>query len=172
MTSSSYPCQIFVDILVKGTRITIASHKPQPHNQHRYCLYHTISKAISTVLEMYITGNNNNYCVYNLWYYFPIMKNRCQQIPNYNDVIMGAMALQISSFAIVYSNVYSGADQRKHQSSASLAFAQGIHRWPVNSPHKSPVTRKMFPFDDVIMLSMSNFCCYFSKRDTDNYCIT
>ena len=48
-------------------------------------------------------------------------------------------------------NVYSGADQRKHQSSASLAFVLGIHRWPVNSPHKWPVTRKMFPFDDVIM---------------------
>ena len=46
---------------------------------------------------------------------------------------------------------YSAADQRKHQSSASLAFVRGIHRWPVNSPHKWPVTRKMFPFDDVIM---------------------
>ena len=44
-----------------------------------------------------------------------------------------------------------GADQRKHQSSASLAFVRGIHRWPVNSPHKGPVTRKMFPFDDVIL---------------------
>ena len=43
------------------------------------------------------------------------------------------------------------ADQRKHQSSASLAFVRGIHRWPVNSPHKWPVTRKMFPFDDVIV---------------------
>ena len=42
-------------------------------------------------------------------------------------------------------------DQRKHQSSASLAFVRGIHRWPVNSQHKWPVTRKMFPFDDVIM---------------------
>ena len=42
-------------------------------------------------------------------------------------------------------------DQRKHQSSASLAFLQGIHRIPVNSPHKWPVTRKMFLFDDVIM---------------------
>ena len=52
---------------------------------------------------------------------------------------------------IVFSTVYSGADQRKHQSSASLAFVRGIHRGPVNSPHKWPVTRKMFPFDDVIM---------------------
>ena len=41
--------------------------------------------------------------------------------------------------------------QRKHQSSASLAFVRRIHRRPVNSPHKGPVTRKMFPFDDVIM---------------------
>ena len=44
-----------------------------------------------------------------------------------------------------------GADQRKHQSSASLAFVREIHRWPVNSPHKRPVTRKMFPFYDVII---------------------
>ena len=52
-----------------------------------------------------------------------------------------------------FSTVYSGADQRKHQSSASLAFERGIRRWPVNSPHKWPVTRKMFPFDDVIMVT-------------------
>ena len=45
----------------------------------------------------------------------------------------------------------SGADQRKHQRCASLAFVWGIHRWPVNSPHKWPVTRKMFPWDDVLM---------------------
>ena len=64
---------------------------------------------------------------------------------------MGAMASQITSLTIVHSTVYSGADQRKHQSSASMAFVRGIHRWPVNSPHKWSVTRKMFPFDDVIM---------------------
>ena len=61
------------------------------------------------------------------------------------------MGSQITSLSIVYSTVYSGADQNKHQSSASLAFVWGIHRGPVNSPHKWPVTRKMFPFDDVIM---------------------
>ena len=65
---------------------------------------------------------------------------------------MGAVASQITSLIIVYSTVYSGADQRKHQSSASLVFGRGIHRSPVNSPHKGPVTRKMFLFDDVIML--------------------
>ena len=59
---------------------------------------------------------------------------------HYIDVIMGAMASQNTSLTIVYSTVYSDADQRKHQSSASLAFLRGIHRWPVNSPHKWPVT--------------------------------
>ena len=68
-----------------------------------------------------------------------------------NDVIMGAMAFQITSLTIVYSTVYSGLYQRKHQSSASLAFVRGIHWWPVNSPYIWPVTREMFPFDDVIM---------------------
>ena len=72
---------------------------------------------------------------------------------HYNDVIMGAVASQITSLTIVYASAYSGTDQRKLQSSASLAFVRGIHRRPVNSPHKWPVTRKMFPFDDVIMFS-------------------
>ena len=74
---------------------------------------------------------------------------------HYCDVIMTTMASQITSLTIVYSTVYPGADERKHQSSASLVFVRGIHRWPVNSPHKGPVTRKMFPFDDVIMLKNS-----------------
>ena len=64
---------------------------------------------------------------------------------------MGAIASQITSLAIVYLTVSSDTDQSKHQSSASLAFVWGIHRRPVNSPHKWPVARKMFPFDDVIM---------------------
>ena len=64
---------------------------------------------------------------------------------------MGATASQITSLTFVYSTVYSDADQRKHQSSASVVFLRGIHRGQVNSPHKWPVTRKMFPFDDVIM---------------------
>ena len=70
----------------------------------------------------------------------------------YTGVIMGMLASQITSFTIVHLTVYSDADQRKYQSSASLAFVWGIHRRPVNSPHKWPVTRKMFPFDDVIMI--------------------
>ena len=77
---------------------------------------------------------------------------------HHNDVTMGTMASQITSLTIVYSAVYSGTDQRKHQSSASLAFVWGIHRGPVNSPHKGPVTRKMFPFDDVIMTCAQRAC--------------
>ena len=72
---------------------------------------------------------------------------------HYDDIKMGTMPPQITSLTIVYSTFYSGADQSKHQSSASLAFVWGIHRGPVNSPHKWPVTRKMFPFDDVIMIN-------------------
>ena len=57
---------------------------------------------------------------------------------------MGAIASLITSLTIVYSTGYSDADQRKHKSSASLAFVWRIHRGPVNSPHKWPVTRKCF----------------------------
>ena len=67
---------------------------------------------------------------------------------HYCNVIMGVMASQITSLKTVYPIIQSGADQRKHQNSASLAFVQ----WPVNSMHKDPVTRKRFPFDDVIMV--------------------
>ena len=63
---------------------------------------------------------------------------------HYNDVIMSAIASQITSLTIVYS------------SSASLAFVRGIHRW--YSPHKGPVTRKMSPFDDAIMFYTTNGC--------------
>ena len=78
----------------------------------------------------------------------------CIVIFHYNDVMMSTIASQITSLAIVYSTVYSDADQRKHQSPASLAFVRGIHRRPVNSPNKWPVTRKMYPFDDVIICAL------------------
>ena len=79
------------------------------------------------------------------------------------DVIMGTMASQITSLAIVYTAIYSGTDQRKHQSSASLAFVRGIHRSTVNSPHKWPVTRKLLPFDDVIMCGCYHFSATIRK---------
>ena len=67
------------------------------------------------------------------------------------------MVSQITSLTIVYSTIYSGTDQRKNQSPMSMAFVLGIHRWLVNSPHKLPVTRKMLPFDDVIILTCDVF---------------
>ena len=81
------------------------------------------------------------------------------QDPHNNDVIMSAMASQITSLTIVYTTVYTV--QRKHQSPAWLAFVQGIHRWLVNSPHKGHVTRKIFPLNDVIMSS----CFYHTMHD-------
>ena len=75
----------------------------------------------------------------------PQLTNRLQ------DVIMSTVASQITSVSIACSIVCLVANQRIHQSSASLAFVREIHRWPVNSPHKGSVTRKMFLFDDVIM---------------------
>ena len=65
---------------------------------------------------------------------------------------MGAMASQITGGSIVTQPFVQAKNQRKHQSPASLAFVRGIHRWLMNSPHKMTATRKMFPFDDVIML--------------------
>ena len=75
---------------------------------------------------------------------------------HYSDVIMSAMASQIFGVPIVCSTVCSGRTGRKHQSSASLVFVRGIHRWPVDSPHTGPVTGIMFPLDDVIMFSVCN----------------
>ena len=74
----------------------------------------------------------------------------------YGDVIMGMVASQITSLTIVYSTIWLDADQRKHQNCALLAFVRGIHRWLVNSPHKWAVTRKIFPFDDVIVVCKQN----------------
>ena len=87
---------------------------------------------------------------------------RWKTLVHYNGVIMGTISSQITSLTIVYSIVYSYADERKHQSSVSLAFVWGIRRGPVNSPHKWPVTQKMFPFDDVIM-EMDCMSNYISK---------
>ena len=100
------------------------------------------------------------------WYVPAIMLSKMCTLnmwKHYSDVIMGTVASQITSPAIVYSSVCSGADQRKHQSSASLAFVRRIHRWPVNFPHKWPVTRKMFPYDDVIMSTLNINKCTSNK---------
>ena len=91
---------------------------------------------------------------------------------HYNDVIMTTMASQITSLTAVYSIVYSDADQGKHQNSASLAFVWGIHRLPVNSPHKGPVTRRVFPFDDVIMVTGTKVTDWLLNRSCDVFVVT
>ena len=73
---------------------------------------------------------------------------------HYSGAIMSKMVFQITSVSIVYSIVSSGADQRKHQSATSLAYVWGIHPWPVDSPQKGPIARKMFPFDYVMMMNL------------------
>ena len=121
-------------------------------------MYHSISSRYGNILQLSskattpITNVSTNrpFVCGNA-----ITKDLCKKILNQwytlRDVIMSAMASEITSLTIVYSTVYTGADQRRHQSSASLAFARGIHRRPVNSPHKWPITRNMFPLGDVIV---------------------
>ena len=88
------------------------------------------------------------------WKIFDCITGSQQKHNHHSDVIIGMMASQITGVSIVYWTVCSGANQRNHQSSASLAFVRGIHQLVVNSPHKGPVTRKMFPFDDIIMYKL------------------
>ena len=90
----------------------------RPHHHQGVGEYHSINRLVHAIIQVFHISSLH-----------------------YNDAIMGTMASQITSLTIVYSTVYSDADQRKHQSSASLAFVRGIHRGPVNSPHKWPVTR-------------------------------
>ena len=113
-----------------------------------------------------------NLCVFSkpfpvsLYTFHCIYKN-LSVVDHYSDVIMTMMASQITSVSIVCSAVCSGTHQRKHQSSVSLAFVRGIHRWPVNSTHKRPVTWKMFPFDDVI--KYPSFLLRLSSEVLDSY---
>ena len=79
-------------------------------------------------------------------------ESRCHWT-HYSDVIMSSIAYQITGVLVVLSTFCLGAYVRKHQSSASLVFARAIHWWPANFPQKGPVTRKMFPFDDVTMFT-------------------
>ena len=93
--------------------------------------------------------------------------NKC--IFHYNGVMMSAIASQITGASIVYSIVCSGEDQRKHQTSASLALVLVLYRWPVNTSHKGPVKRKMLPFDDVIMLNEKSSISKRSEFQWNNF---
>ena len=82
-----------------------------------------------------------------------VWKWRSNPIPHFHyiDVIMTTMASQITSLTVVYSIVYSDADKKTSKLRVT-GLCVGNSPGPVNSPHKGPVTRKVFPFDDVIML--------------------
>ena len=88
---------------------------------------------------------------------------------HYTDAIMSAMASQITSLTILYSTVYWGTVQWKHRSSASLAFVRGILRWPLNSPHKRPLTRNMFPFNYAILKSISRYLPGIRRQHMEYY---
>ena len=88
---------------------------------------------------------------------------------HYNDVIMEAIASQITSLSIVYSTVCSGTD-KKRQSSPSLAFVSEIHRWQVNSPHNGPVTLKMLPFDNVVIMLKFKHATLLTKHWLNHFC--
>ena len=101
--------------------------------------YISVSEAFLMNLSKYLTQVPKRT-------FFLFVTNKVQQIKS----------SEITSRTIVYSIIHSGAYQRKHHSSASLAFVRGFHRSPVNYPHIGPITRKMFPFDDVIMITWDN----------------
>ena len=118
-----------------------------------------------TIFDQWYFGANlvlSLFICFRIW----IIKYHTSHI-HYSDIIMSTMSSQITGVSIVYSIVCSGAEQTKHQNSASLTFVRGIHRWPVNSLHKWPVTRKMLPFDYVIMSKYD-----VDPRHTDSRCLT
>ena len=125
------------DILSRGDELRFVYSAHQPISPH-CCLCNRLFLRHRLSLQWRHNGRD---CVSNPQPYIV-----------YSTVIMSAMVSQITSLMIVSSTVYSGAGPKNHQSSASLAFVRGVHRGPVNSPHKRPVTRNMLPLDDVIMV--------------------
>ena len=112
---------------------------------------------ISIVLNIY-----NIISVYHInlrihaWLLNSRIANRSHPIKfiHYSDAIINVKVSQMTGVSIVFSTVYLGTYQRKHHSSASLAFVRVIHWWPVDSPHKGSLKRKVFPFDYAIMQLM------------------
>ena len=129
--------------------------------------YHFIRFGCDNVMTVFSYDLNGPVRVKSSWR----MWVKIDKIYHYGDVIMGIIASQITSLTIVYSTIYSGADQRKHQSSTSQAFVRWIHRGPVNSTHKWPVTRKMFPFDDVSMSSENWYYHHNTTKHNKTGCI-
>ena len=105
----------------------------------------------------------------NMWLNFmSICLTRVKFIPmnfHYNDVIMGAMASQITSLTIVYSTVYSGEDQREHESSASLAFVENVSIWWRH--HVDSMLNLLWEIDPFIQYLNWWFrlCCFADRSD-------
>ena len=132
-------CNCLVYMFSGSKHLWVESVLSWPARLHNLAQYHEYLKDLRpAIIRVKVTARH-------------IISNSIICPRHYDDVINTMMASQITSLTIVYSTVYSGAYQRKHQSSALLAFVRGIHRRPVNSPHKWPVRRKMFPLDDVII---------------------
>ena len=115
------------------------------------CVINTVHYAIQLIMQTYLPPNTCKLATLSITQLQSPHSQYYTGSTHYSDVIMNTIESLITSLTIVYSTVYSDADQRKHQRSASLAFVRGIHRRPVNSPHKWPVTRKIISFDDVII---------------------
>ena len=127
----------------------------------RNVIYSVLPGALRTLWESciatYIACVRRNISK-SIWYLFVSSQSNLYLalLSHYSAVIMGMMESQITSLSIVYSTICSGAYQRKHLSAAAMAFVRGIHRCPVNSPSKWPITPKMFPFDDVMYFANDN----------------
>ena len=146
--------------------------------------------TVQRLITIYHEIGKRSFCRYALWKCKQVMAFLCGSLPLENlmnaigswcwpyfdvhnfipwhcsDVILSSLASQITGVSIVYSTVCSCVDHRIRHSSASLAFMRRIHRWPVNCPHKGPVTRKMFPFDDVTRFRCSSSYAMMSSRPT------
>ena len=136
---------------INGNNVICEWMKPKPNPVKWFHSYKYVStEVIGTMVFIAIMLNISHVSVITYISYLLVLS--AETIPgHYNDAMISKVVSEITSLMIVYSTVYSGTDQRKHQSFTSLAFVRGINRWLVNSPYKEPVTWKMFPFDDVIM---------------------
>ena len=125
---------VFLEYLVCSTSLMASLWRTGDRLKYYVNVTQTV-RDIPPLMHMYQDPLLVSYCHHLELLQFKVShRNSSQQESSYYcDLIMGAMASQITSPTIVYSAVYSGADQRKHQSSASLAFGRGINRWPVIS---------------------------------------
>ena len=150
---AAYICQWTGPALVQVMACHLFGAKPLPEPMLTYCQLDPW-ELTSAKFESKYKSFHSGKCIWTL-----------QWLHNEPDGVL------ITGVSIVYSTVCSGANQRKHQSFMSLVFVRGIHWWPMNSPHKGPVTRKMVPFNDIIMkCRLARMVVLFSRGDEFTYC--